>query len=72
MVAAQGSALALPYELKIGGVRAAVSFAGLVGATIGLYQFNVVVPPVAAGDQPIELTVDGVSNGQNLTIVVGQ
>jgi uncharacterized protein (TIGR03437 family) len=72
VVAAQGSALAFPYELKIGGVRAVVSFAGVVGATIGLYQFNVVVPPVAAGDQPIELTVDGVGNGQNLMIVVGQ
>jgi serine/threonine-protein kinase len=72
MVAAQGSSLALPYELKIGGAVAQVSFAGVVGATIGLYQFNVVVPFVAPGDQPIELTVDGVSNAQNLSIVVGQ
>jgi len=72
VIAAQGSSLALPYELRIGGAVAQVSFAGVVGATIGLYQFNVVVPFVAAGDQPIELTVDGVRNLQNLTIVVGQ
>jgi uncharacterized protein (TIGR03437 family) len=72
VVAAQGSALALPYELRIGGAVAQVTFAGVVGATIGLYQFNVVVPFVPPGDQAISLTVDGVSNAQNLSIVVGQ
>ncbi len=72
VVAGQGSSLALPYQLKIGGTVAQVSFAGIVGATIGLYQFNVVIPIVAAGDQPIDLTVDGIPNAQNLTIVIGQ
>ena len=72
VVAAQGSALALPYELRIGGAVAQVNFAGVVGATIGLYQFNVVVPFVPPGDQAISLTVDGVSNAQILSIVVGQ
>jgi hypothetical protein len=50
----------------------ATTFAGIVAGSIGLYQFNLVVPNVAAGDQPIELTVDGVSTGQNMVIVVGQ
>jgi len=59
VVAAQGSALTLPYQLKIGSVLAPATFAGLVGGTIGLYQFNVVIPTVAAGDQTIELMVDG-------------
>jgi uncharacterized protein (TIGR03437 family) len=72
VVTAQASALSLPYELRIGGVPAQVSFAGMVGATIGLYQFNVVIPNVQAGDQPIELNVDGVSNAQNLVITIGQ
>lgn len=72
VVAGQGSSLALPYQLKIGGTITQVSFAGIVGATIGLYQFNVVIPIVAAGDQPIDLTVDGIPNAQNLTIVIGQ
>ena len=43
-----------------------------MGATIKLYLFNVVIPIVAAGDQPIDLTVDGIQNAQNLTIVTGQ
>jgi uncharacterized protein (TIGR03437 family) len=64
--------MTLPYALRIGGVQATVTFAGIVGGTIGLYQFNVVVPNVAAGDQPIELMVDGVPNAQNLTIVIGR
>ncbi|WP_051670186.1 hypothetical protein [Bryobacter aggregatus] len=72
VVAAQGSSLTLPYQLKIGGVPAEISFAGIVGGTIGLYQFNVIIPSVSAGDQPIELTVDGISNRQNLNIVIGR
>ncbi len=42
------------------------------GATRILPGFNVVIPIVAAGDQTIELTVDGVPNAQNLFIVIGQ
>lgn len=72
VIAAQGSPLASPYTLKIGGVAAPVSFAGMVGGSIGLYQFNVTIPMVPPGDQTIELTVNGVSNNQNLFIVVGQ
>jgi uncharacterized protein (TIGR03437 family) len=72
VVAAQGSALMLPYTLQIGGATAQVSFAGIVGATIGLYQFNVVVPALPPGEHAITLSIDGVPNNQNLTIVVGQ
>jgi uncharacterized protein (TIGR03437 family) len=71
VVAAQNSSLALPYQLKIGGVPATVNFAGLVAGSIGLYQFNVVVPNVASGDQTIELIVDTIPNAQTLYIVIG-
>jgi uncharacterized protein (TIGR03437 family) len=47
-----------PVTVTIGGVNAAVAFAGIVGA--GLYQINVTVPNVPAGDQPIQATVNGV------------
>jgi serine/threonine-protein kinase len=72
VVAAQGSALALPFEVRIGGVPAPVSFAGIVGGTIGLYQFNLTIPSVGPGDQPITLTVDGIPNNQNLVIAIGE
>jgi len=65
---AQNSVLDLPYEVRIGGVPATVSFAGAVAGAIGLYQFNIFIPNVAAGDHSIELTVDGVPNNQNLFI----
>jgi len=71
VVASQGAALALPYQLKIGGTPANVAFGGIVAGSIGLYQFNVVIPSVPAGDQPIELIVDGIPNAQNLVITVG-
>lgn len=72
VVAAQASRLASTFQLRIGGVVAEVPFAGVVVNSIGLYQINAVIPQVPAGEQRIELVVDGVGNGQNLVITVGQ
>jgi uncharacterized protein (TIGR03437 family) len=72
VIAAQGSPLALPFELRIGGIPAQVTFAGMVGGTVGLYQINLMVPSVGDGDQAIELVVDGVANAQNLVITIGR
>jgi uncharacterized protein (TIGR03437 family) len=52
----------------IGGVAAAVSFAGLVDP--GEYQFNITVPSVPAGDNLVVLTVDGVSSQANANLTV--
>jgi uncharacterized protein (TIGR03437 family) len=71
VAAAQNSTVAGQLHVTIGGVEAAVPFKGLLQGTIGLYQLNVTIPNVSAGDQKIELSVDGVSNNQDLTIVVG-
>ena len=49
----------------------ALAFIAVLCHAIGLYQLNIVIPNVAAGDQKIELTVDGVKNEQDLTIVIG-
>ncbi len=39
---------------------------------MGLYQFNVVVPAIAASDQaPVTFSLDGVSGTQKLSIAVG-
>jgi uncharacterized protein (TIGR03437 family) len=72
VAAAQSSGLALPYQIKIGGVQATIPFGAMLQGTIGLYQFNVVVPNVAPGDQSIELIVDGISDNQSMKIVIGQ
>lgn len=49
--------LALPANARIGGQPADVAYAGLVAP--GLYQFNVIVPDITDGDQPIVLEVGG-------------
>jgi uncharacterized protein (TIGR03437 family) len=71
VINADNSDVILPLQVKIGDVNATVTFKGALKGYIGLYQLNVVIPNVAAGDQKIELTVDGVKNEQDLTIVVG-
>lgn len=72
VVSPQNASLSLPFQVRIGGVLARVPFAGIVANTIGLYQFNVEIPTIAAGDHAIELTVDGFGNQQDLRITVGQ
>lgn len=54
------SRVVAPVTFKIGGVDAAVTFAGLAPGAIGLYQFNVVVPPsLTRSDAKVEVEVDG-------------
>jgi uncharacterized protein (TIGR03437 family) len=71
-IAQQTAPLALSYTMLIGGVQAQVQFGGMIAGSVGLYQFNVMIPNLSPGDQTIELQVDGVSNAQNLWITVGQ
>lgn len=62
--------LALPHEVAIGDRAAEVLFAGAApGQGTGLVQFNVRVPEIAAGLQPVRLTVGGVS-GNTLQMFV--
>jgi len=51
--------LAHPEDLRIriGGVDAAIIYAGLISP--GVYQFNLVVPPVSAGDKPVVAELRG-------------
>jgi len=47
-------------KVTIGGLPAGVQFAGLTPGLVGVYQVNVVVPAVKAGDQvPVVITAAG-------------
>ena len=46
----------------IGGVSAAITYSGLAPGFVGLYQINIQVPPVAAGNQPVQIIMSGVSS----------
>lgn len=55
--------------VTIGGVNATVQYAGLILA--GLYQFNVVVPQVASGDQPLQAKVGGAQTPAGVYLPIG-
>ena len=62
--------LARPEDLRvrIGGLDAAVAYAGLISP--GVYQFNVVVPQVAEGDQAVVAELRGLLTQSNLLVTV--
>ena len=66
---AQSGTLSQPPVVKIGGITAAVTFAGLVSA--GEFQFNVVVPSnTPDGDQPITATSNGATTQSGTLLTV--
>jgi uncharacterized protein (TIGR03437 family) len=48
-----------PYSASIAGVTATVQYCGLAPLFIGLYQANIVVPKIAAGDHNMVITIGG-------------
>jgi uncharacterized protein (TIGR03437 family) len=61
---APSSPLSLPVaqvQVKIGGKQATTQFAGLAPGFVGLLQLNVLIPDVAAGELPFEVSVGGVN-----------
>jgi uncharacterized protein (TIGR03437 family) len=57
----------------LGGKPVAVSYAGLSPDSAGLYQINFTVPSgLAAGNQPLVLTVDGISSPAQAYIAVSE
>jgi uncharacterized protein (TIGR03437 family) len=67
--AAQSGTLSPLPAIKIGGIAASVTFAGLIGP--GEFQFNVVVPAsLADGDQPITATYNGLTTQSGVSIAV--
>ena len=68
----QGNTLIASLQVKVGGVPAVLMYAGLVPGSVGLYQFNVVVPNLVASDAvAVEFTVGGTPGGQALFTAVG-
>ena len=67
----QPAPLSLPAAVMVGGVNAPVQWAGIVSS--GLYQLNVQIPNVPAGDQPVLTGISGFQSPANVYIsVAGQ
>ena len=57
--------------VTIGGAQATVGYAGMAPGIVGLYQFNVVVPPVTAGNSvPVTFSLGGQAVNQTLYTAV--
>ncbi len=70
-IAAGTDTLTTPIEIRLGGVPATITYRGLVPGAIGVYQFNVVVPQVAAGDAvPLTFTLGGQTGTQTVYTAV--
>jgi len=67
---AQPAPLGTPATVTIGGANAQVQWAGIVSS--GLYQLNVQIPNIAAGDQPVQASVLGFQSVANVLIAVAQ
>jgi uncharacterized protein (TIGR03437 family) len=64
--------LTLPLQIFFGSTQAPLQYWGLAPSLVGVYQFNVVVPNVAASDAvPVTFTLGGVSGAQTLYTSVG-
>jgi uncharacterized protein (TIGR03437 family) len=64
----EAAPLSIPVTVRIGGSSAIVHFAGLVSS--GLYQFNVTIPEVPDGDQPVVAGVAGFHSQDGAFITV--
>ncbi len=70
-IVTQSNRLAGTFQASFAGTPATVSFSGLTGGYLGLYQFNVVVPNVAAGDAvPLTFSLSGAAGTQKLVIPI--
>jgi uncharacterized protein (TIGR03437 family) len=60
--------LAAQVNATVGGAAAQVKWAGLIGP--GLYQVNIEIPAVPAGDQPVVLSVAGFQSAAGVYLPV--
>ncbi len=67
----QSNQLAEAFHMEFDGVPATINYAGLAPGSVGLYQFNVVVPNVGAGSAiPLTFTVANYPGQQTLYTAV--
>jgi uncharacterized protein (TIGR03437 family) len=59
----------LTTTVTIGNSSAAVKFAGMTPGFAGLVQVNFIVPNLAAGDYPLEVTIGGIASNQPLMTI---
>ena len=69
---AAASAIVSNVSVTVANVPATVLYPGVTPGDAGLYQLNIQVPAVPAGNQPIAMTVNGVSSPPGAYLAVAQ
>ena len=72
MIATQATVLTNQVNILVGQTPATLLYSGLAPNFVGLYQFNVQVPSVPAGDWPLVVQVGNATIDQNVVIATGQ
>lgn len=70
VVTSQVNSLQTNPTFRFGQTAATLLYDGLAPNFVGLYQFNIQVPAVSSGDQPLNVDVGGVSTNQTLFITM--
>ena len=71
VIAEQSNTLVNPVTISFGSAPAVLSYAGLAGGFVGLYEFYITVPPgLANGDYQINMTQNGISVPQTMYLTV--
>jgi uncharacterized protein (TIGR03437 family) len=72
VVVTQLNSLSNAMQMFFGGTQATLTYQGLAPSAVGLYQFNVIVPPSLANSNAVPLTfsVGGATGGQTLYTAV--
>lgn len=72
-IVTQANQLSSNLQILFGTTPAQIAYAGLTPSFVGLYQFNVVVPSVPAGNLvPLTFNLNGVAGTQTLFTAVQQ
>jgi virginiamycin B lyase len=64
------NALVNPIAVSFGSTPAALSYSGLAGSFVGLYEFYITVPSLANGDYQINVTQAGIAVPQTMYLTV--
>jgi adhesin/invasin len=59
----------LPTSVSVGGSSATVQFAGMAPGYVGLMQVNFVMPNLASGDYPMQVSIGTAASNQPLVTV---
>ncbi len=71
VIVGQSNAIVNPITLSFGSTPATLSYSGLAGSFVGLYEFYIAFPTtLASGDYPINVTQNGSTGPQTMYLTV--